>query len=98
MFGKIHAAALLAPIAISLLSIFLLVVGLSPLLGGGAILVFYGVGLSFFLAAKYSVIKIGKAISFGSKEMSPGNRKLYRIGYALMVLGSLIAILWLFRR
>jgi hypothetical protein len=42
-------------------------------------------GFGLFATAKLSVIRRGKFISFGTKEMTPVNRLLYRLGYLLMI-------------
>jgi hypothetical protein len=57
-----------------------------------AILTLYGLGFLLFLLAKLSVIKTGTWISFGSKQMSPGYRWLYRSGFLLMGLGFFLTL------
>jgi len=47
----------------------------------------YFVGLALFLLAKFSLLRRGIRFSFGSSQMSPWNRRAYRTGYTLMVLG-----------
>ena len=48
----------------------------------------YGLGLTLFLVAKLSLLRRGIPISFGSARMSPWNRRAYRSGYALMLVGA----------
>jgi hypothetical protein len=50
---------------------------------------FYVIGFIFFAISKWSIIKTGKYFTFGSFQMSKGNRIIYRIGYLLMGLGFL---------
>ena len=50
----------------------------------------YVAGGVSFLIAKVSVIRRGILVSFGSKRMSRGHRRLYRLGYALMIAALLL--------
>src|SRR5438093_13408538 len=58
----------------------------------------YTIGLCLFLAAKASLCRRGRYVSWGSKHMSPWNRRVYRAGYVLMtcgIVGSvLFAVVW----
>ncbi len=45
-------------------------------------------GFLLFLIAKLSLICRGKLVTFGSREMTPVNRWMYRLGYLLMLLGA----------
>jgi hypothetical protein len=51
------------------------------------------VGFAFFLRAKVSVYQHGFWFSFGSGRMTAGMRRLYRIGYCLMVPAALVTFL-----
>ena len=46
-----------------------------------------GIGFCLFLIAKISVMKLGTRVSFGSPKMSTHHRRMYRAGYALMIIG-----------
>lgn len=50
----------------------------------------YIVGFVFFASAKWSVIKSGKLISFGTSYMSTKDAKAYKLGYSLMGVGFVI--------
>ena len=52
----------------------------------------YGIGLLCFIIAKLSVIKKGKLITFGSSQMSSLHKKLYKMGYLLMIIAFLFTI------
>jgi hypothetical protein len=54
----------------------------------------YTVGLCLFTAAKTSVFRRGRYISWGSNHMSVWNRRAYRAGYVLMMCGSAASILF----
>ena len=45
------------------------------------------VGFGLFATAKFSLIRRGNLVSFGTRDMTPLNRRLYRLGYVFM-LGS----------
>jgi len=45
-------------------------------------------GFSLFVIAKYSVISKGIQFSFGTETMSPMMANLYRLGYWLMMVGT----------
>jgi len=49
-------------------------------------------GLALLLAAKTSMFRRGILLSFGSAGMSPWNRRAYRAGCALVVLGVLVTL------
>jgi len=49
-------------------------------------------GFSFFAKAKWSVIKQGNFITFGSANMSKQNRLFYYLGYSVMGLGLVLYI------
>jgi len=53
-------------------------------------------GFIFFSIAKFSLFSRGKFLSFGSGGMTQRNRMFYRLGYALIVSASMIAISILF--
>jgi len=55
----------------------------------------YALGASLFLLAKTSLLRRGALVSFGSARMSPWNRRAYRAGYTLMMLGCLATALLL---
>jgi hypothetical protein len=48
----------------------------------------YAMGLALFVAAKMSLLRRGRYISWGSKDMTTWNRRAYRMGYVLILLGS----------
>ena len=52
----------------------------------------YTVGLCLFIAAKASLFRRGRYISWGSKDMSAWNRRAYRAGYVLMMCGIVASI------
>jgi hypothetical protein len=52
------------------------------------------VGLCLFIAAKASLFVHGRFVSWGSKEMSPWNRRAYRAGYLLMVCGIVASVVF----
>jgi hypothetical protein len=47
------------------------------------------VGFFLFLIAKVSVLSKGVGFSFGTEKMSNLNANLYRVGYWLMVVGTI---------
>ncbi len=51
-----------------------------------------GVGFIFFLVAKLSLIRHGKLFTIGSSEMTTAHRRLYRLGYAMMMLAGFLAL------
>ena len=61
------------------------VAGAYPITVPAVVLVLTCVGLGLVVTAKVSMIRRGKLISFGTREMTPLNRRLYRLGYALMI-------------
>jgi len=50
-------------------------------------------GFLAFLAAKISVYQNGFWFSFGSNRMTSGMRRLYRLGYLLMIPASIMTLL-----
>ena len=67
-----------------------------PLLTGVVLLSPLALGFLLFLAAKISMIRRGKFLSFGSSGMSPPMRMMYRAGYILMALAAALIVLhWL---
>jgi hypothetical protein len=55
-------------------------------------LVLWIVGFSMFFKAKLSVIRQGKLISFGVRNMSQTNRICYILGYVLMGTGLIFSL------
>src|SRR5438876_410182 len=55
-------------------------------------LALYGIGFALFVVAKVSVIRRGYVISFGSRLMSLMFRRLYRLGYGLMIVAVLLTL------
>jgi hypothetical protein len=55
----------------------------------------YLAGLVLFLRAKASVIRSGQLVSFGSARMGALEQRHYRIGYGLMGLATLSALVLL---
>lgn len=53
----------------------------------------YFVGLILFLCAKWSIMKTGKLVTFGTSGMTQKNRWYYRLGYLLMGSGFVFHIL-----
>jgi hypothetical protein len=51
----------------------------------------YALGFSLFVVAKISVLRSGRLVSLGSRDMRPPYRALDRIGSALMAAGLLFA-------
>ena len=85
-----NAVILFAPLAIGLvLTFFTLNAFAAPLGFAWFTLGLYVTGLALFLLAKVSLLRRGVWVSFGSAEMSAWNRRAYRAGYTLMVLGCL---------
>jgi hypothetical protein len=56
----------------------------------------FACGLAFLLVAKTSMFRRGIMLSFGSGGMSPWNRRAYRAGYALILLGVLAAVVLIY--
>lgn len=58
----------------------------------------YTVGLCLLVAAKASLFRQARYVSWGSKHMTVWNRRAYRAGYALMVCGTgaviVFSIIW----
>src|SRR2546428_9453634 len=54
--------------------------------------VFWGVGFAFLFAAKASLFRRQQWFSFGSRQMTSRDRLMYRVGYALMVVGCVVAL------
>jgi hypothetical protein len=52
----------------------------------------YAVGLCLFVAAKASLFRQGRYLSLGSKYMSAWNRRAYRTGYVLMMVGIVATV------
>ena len=52
-------------------------------------------GFLLFLISKLSVIRTGQVISFGSGLMNRQYRLLYRFGYALMTIGTVLSLLYI---
>lgn len=50
------------------------------------------IGLALFVAAKGSLLRQGRYISWGSKDMTTWNRRAYRAGYVLMLFGTASAV------
>ena len=48
----------------------------------------YAIGLALFVAAKTSLLRRGRYISWGSRDMTIWNRRAYRAGYVLMLFGT----------
>jgi hypothetical protein len=68
------------------------IASVNPVLFRVLALVLCGLGLSLFVTAKLSVIRQGILVSFGSRQMSTRHRRMYRVGYALMVTGWFLGI------
>ena len=56
----------------------------------------YAIGLALFVGAKGSLLRRGRYISWGSKDMTIWNRRAYRAGYVLMLFGTAGAIALIF--
>ena len=54
----------------------------------------YVVGLGLFVAAKASLFRRARYVSWGSKHMTVWNRRAYRTGYSLMVCGIVAAVVF----
>ena len=55
-------------------------------------LVIFAAGFSCFLLAKISLFRRGIWVTWGSRQMTRGYARLYRIGYALMGIGALLSL------
>jgi hypothetical protein len=64
--------------------------GLHPFGTATLSIAMYSVGFALFVAAKVSVMRRGHLISFGSGLMSLWSRRLYRLGYTLMIGGAVL--------
>jgi len=53
----------------------------------------YAIGFWFFLKAKLSLLKQGKFVSFGSKDMTIEMKRAYYIGYAIMIVTAVLNIM-----
>ena len=83
-----NAFILYAPFAIGVvLAVFAANAWAAPLGFAWFTLGLYAAGLILFILAKVSLVRRGIRFSFGSSQMSPWNRRAYRAGYTLMVLG-----------
>jgi hypothetical protein len=54
----------------------------------------YLVGLCLFVAAKVSLFRKHRYVSWGSQHMSVWNRRAYRAGYALMLCGFVAVVVF----
>ena len=82
-----------APVAVGLVMAFFLSGAMKNAGGYARIsLVCYGIGFVLFAAAKIHNIQRGHPVSFGSALMPPLGKWAYRIGYVLMVFGSLLTL------
>jgi hypothetical protein len=43
------------------------------------------IGFGLFATAKLSLIRRGNLVSWGARDMTPVNRRLYRVGYVFML-------------
>jgi hypothetical protein len=50
-------------------------------------------GMALFVIAKLSVIRRKKLISFGTSAMTGDSANLYRLGYWLMIVGTLLTFI-----
>ena len=96
MTGQAHALAnlffLLVP-ALGLIGIWVVLnAARNPVTTQAAVLILYVLGFTLFLVAKLSLIRSGHLITFGSRLMRPPHRALYRLGYALMAVGTLFTL------
>jgi hypothetical protein len=98
--GRRHHLSISVPIVpiialFGLLSVCILSV-IGSLSTAAVLLVFSIVMVGFALlgTAKLSVILRGRRVSFGSAQMSPGMRRLYRAGYALLLPAAVVTLLW----
>jgi hypothetical protein len=94
--GQRHALAnvfvLHAPWLVALVLVVILPATSAPVVFTRVTLSLLIFGLALFLLAKFSLLRRGIGISFGSAQMSTWNRRAYRGGYTLMLLGSLCAL------
>jgi hypothetical protein len=56
----------------------------------------FAIGPALVVAAKGSLLRRGRYISWGSKHMTIWNRRAYRAGYVLMLFGTAGAIAFIF--
>tara|TARA_B110001454_G_scaffold219057_1_gene249568 strand:+ start:7039 stop:7329 length:291 start_codon:yes stop_codon:yes gene_type:complete len=54
------------------------------------------VGFVLFFRAKISILKKGNWVSFGAREMTPEMKKLYYLGYLIMISATAVSLLFLF--
>jgi hypothetical protein len=54
----------------------------------------YAIGLCLLVAAKASLFRQARYVSWGSTHMTAWNRRAYRTGYALMVSGIIAAVVF----
>jgi hypothetical protein len=62
---------------------------------GVTIATLYGFGFALFTVAKTSAVHDGMLDTFGSSPMSPGQRQLYRLGYAMMATALLLTLVYI---
>src|SRR5258705_11662650 len=96
MFRREAIANLLFAFGLPVLGLVMAIVivngGLHPIAATRAACTLYVVGFILFAKSKLALIMQGDLVSFGSGRMSPTNRRLYRVGYALMLLGVLATV------
>jgi hypothetical protein len=95
--GQRHALANLIVLFLPFIMVFAVVFSVSiihtaPTFWRIAVPAFYGFGFLLFSVGKLSIRRTGILISFGSKQMSPGYRLLYRSGYFIMVLSVFLTL------
>ena len=64
----------------------------APLLVSLATLTLLASGVTLIVVAKVSVIRQKKRISWGSRAMTKGHRRAYRLGYILFGVGLFMSI------
>ena len=92
----VNLGCLFFPLAIMIL--FTAALSLAPVRIPGMIvcLGLYAAGLSLLLAAKIPQFRQGIWTSFGSSQMSRGERHRYKAAYVLLVAGAVLNLMLLF--
>lgn len=82
--------ALFGPIIVGVFGPFLASALVYPSMIAYASWTFYGIGFLLFFIAKWSVIRKGKLVTFGSSQMPEKYRMCYKSGYVLMIIGFIL--------
>ena len=94
-FGFFSLVAICMAICISVLSSLISSFQSVPQVWYWVIMLLLVVGLILFARSKLASIKKGKLFTFGTKDMTKGERVLYKCSYALMATGAILTLLFL---